>query len=258
MADAPLSRQPIDGLPGWFCDHRSSVTSTNKLLLEAARDGMQIDRQWLTADEQRGGLGRRGRIWASPPGNMYGSVGLIDPADADRLGTLPLVAALAAHHAISDALPPLMRANVCVKWPNDILIDKAKCAGLLLEAQHIGQASCVVLGFGINCAHAPIDTPYPACALSHHGAHIVPAQLWQQLASAFANYLEIWDRGHNFADIRTQWLAVAAGLGDQITVNLATHSQTGKFETIDDEGFLLLNTGDSCIERISAGDVFFA
>lgn len=225
--------------------------------MDAASDGASIDRLWWTADEQLGGRGRRGRQWASPPGNMYASVGLVDPAAPESLGTLPLLAALAAHNAISDALPSDRKETCQIKWPNDVLINRAKCAGLLLEAFSNNGAVGVVIGFGINCAHAPTDTPYPTATLVAQGATISPHALWRALADSFAHYLQLWDRGRNFAEIRQLWLANAVGVGEEITVNLANGSKRGIFHTIDDEGFLLLNSANKKAERISAGDVFF-
>lgn len=251
------AQAPIDGLTGWHHIHQPSVGSTNQLLIETATQGGAIDRLWWTADQQLGGRGRRGRQWASPPGNMYASVGLLDAAAPQALGTLPLVAAVAAHKAVADALPDARKAACQIKWPNDVLINRAKCAGLLLEAFSHKGATGVVIGFGINCAHAPTDTPYPTATLVAQGATISPHQLWRALADSFAHYLEIWDRGRNFSEIRRIWLANAVGIGEEITVNLASGSKRGIFQTIDDEGFLLLNSANNEAERISAGDVFF-
>lgn len=225
--------------------------------MDTARQGSDINQVWWTADEQLAGRGRRGRHWVSPPGNMYGSVGLIDIAPSQALGTLPLVAALAAHYAITELLPPDIRPLCQIKWPNDILINKSKCAGLLLESFATNGKMGVVLGFGINCAHAPSDTLYPATTLAAQGATIAPDMLWRGLASALSKHLEVWDKGRNFAEIRRLWLSAAAGIGQPVTVNLANSSKSGIFEAIDGEGFLLLNTSYNTTERISAGDVFF-
>lgn len=256
MRAAHPNKVPVDGLAGWHHFHQSSVGSTSQLLMDAARDGASIDRLWCTADEQLGGRGRRGRQWVSPSGNMYASVGLIDAASTEALGTLPLVVAVAVHKTISDALPPATRASCQIKWPNDILINRAKCAGLLLEAFSHQGSTGVIVGIGINCAHSPSDTPYPTATMNAQGATIAPIELWRLLAHHFAHYLGVWDRGSNFAEIRRLWLASAVGIGEQISVNLATGSKSGIFQTIDQEGFLLLNTANNKTERISAGDVF--
>ena len=123
----------------------SETGSTNDDVAALARDGA-LEGVWLRAERQSGGKGRQGRAWQSPPGNLYASTLVrVDPRHPPP-PTLALVAAVALHEAVSRHTT---RARI--KWPNDIIINRAKLAGILLERQ----ADAVVIGFGVNLAHHP-------------------------------------------------------------------------------------------------------
>ncbi|MFZ2099350.1 MAG: biotin--[acetyl-CoA-carboxylase] ligase [Oricola sp.] len=233
-----------------------SVGSTNAEAMALASDG-DAGNLWITAAEQLSGRGRRGRDWSSPPGNLYASALLIDPAPPERLGTLPLVAAVAVHDAISaSGLPD--DARLAIKWPNDILLNGAKCCGMLLESQNLRDGRlAVVIGCGVNIASFPDPGLYRATALAREGIAATPATLFAHLARAFDRAIALWDCGRGIGAIRERWLANARGLGETITVNLATSRVEGLFEGIDADGTLLLRTGEGILRPISAGDLFF-
>ena len=102
------------------------------------------------AKTQTAGRGRRGRTWVSEPGNLYASLLLTDPAPPERFPELSFVAALALHDAIGGRIPGLA-ARLVLKWPNDLLIDRNKFAGILIE----GEGAAVAIGIGVNCVHHP-------------------------------------------------------------------------------------------------------
>src|SRR5215470_17355290 len=110
-----------------------SVGSTNVEALARARAG-ERGPLWITARAQTAGRGRRGRQWVSEPGNLYATLLLVDPAPAERAAELSFVAALATHDAIV-ACAPALGARLAFKWPNDLLLDGAKVAGILIEAE---------------------------------------------------------------------------------------------------------------------------
>ena len=148
--------------------HLARTGSTNdeakRLAAEGAADGTLI---W--ADSQTAGRGRRGRLWQSPPGNLYVSIILRPGLPVARLGQVGFAAALAIVETAASLLPP--SAVVCCKWPNDVLIDGRKTAGLLLETDSLadGSAAWLVLGVGINIAGHPADTEYPATSFAAAG-----------------------------------------------------------------------------------------
>ncbi|GAC1328794.1 MAG: biotin--[acetyl-CoA-carboxylase] ligase [Beijerinckiaceae bacterium] len=231
-----------------------SLGSTNEEAMQHARD-RDPGRLWVVAREQSEGRGRRGRIWASPSGNLYASLLLIDAAPAEHLPELGFVAGVALLRALHDSLGGDPRLGL--KWPNDILFDGAKLSGILLESTQLagGRTACVV-GFGVNCRSHPSTLPYPATDLAAIGTSLdAPEDVLPRLSDAMAEMLQVWAAGKGFATIRQQWLAGALGLGEAIRVTLGSGSVSGIFETIDARGRLLLRDG---AERrtIEAADVF--
>lgn len=246
----------IDGLAGWRRLHLPAVGSTNEEALDLAAAG-DSGRLWVTAGEQLSGRGRRGRGWVSPPGNLYGSALLVDPAPLSRLGALPLVAAIAVRDAIAACgLPD--GTELAIKWPNDILLDGAKCCGMLLESRPLVKGPlAVVIGCGINIAHHPEPGIYPATSLNRAGIEATPETLFANLARAMDAALSLWDGGRNVAAIRDRWMENARGIGKTIAVNLATDRLEGLFQGIDADGLLLLRDARGTIHSVSAGDLFF-
>jgi BirA family transcriptional regulator, biotin operon repressor / biotin---[acetyl-CoA-carboxylase] ligase len=232
-----------------------TVGSTNAEAFARARAG-ERGPLWIAARRQTAGRGRRGRPWVSEPGNLYASLLLTDPAPPQRAAELSLVAALAAHDALIDRAPTL-GPRLTLKWPNDVLCDGAKLAGILIEGESLpAGVLAVVIGIGVNCAHHPPDTAYPATNLKDAGAVVLPESLAPALAAAMDRRLIEWERGANFADTRAAWLKRAAGLGAPARVRLPERDIEGIAETLDDVGRLVLRLADGRPEYISAGEMF--
>lgn len=251
-----MTGTPIEGLPDWRHLDLLSVGSTNAEAMALAREG-DPGRLWVTAGEQVSGRGRRGRDWTSPPGNLYASALVIDPGPLALLGSLPLVAAVAVRDAIAACdLPD--GVSLKIKWPNDILLNSAKCCGMLLESQKLRDGRiAAVIGCGINIVSHPDPGLYRATALNREGVSATPQTLFAHLARTFDSALTLWDEGRGMTAIRSRWLEHAQGIGETITVNLASGGVEGLFEGIDADGVLLLRTGQGTIRRISTGDLFF-
>jgi BirA family biotin operon repressor/biotin-[acetyl-CoA-carboxylase] ligase len=229
-----------------------TLGSTNAEAQALARAG-ECGPVWVTAARQEAGRGRRGKGWVSPPGNLYASLLLTDPAPPAEAAQLSFVAALALHDAVAECAPQLGPA-LKVKWPNDLLLGEAKIAGILIEAES-GPPFSAVIGMGINCASHPPDTPYAATDLASAGALVTPDSLLPALARAMQTRLAQWDRGQGFAAIRSAWLRRAAGLGGAIRVRLPEREFSGHFEGLDDDGRLLVR-GEDGLTAVTAGEVF--
>lgn len=232
------------------------TSSTNTECFERARKGA-LSGLWVTAAKQTGGRGRRGRPWTSEAGNLYASLLLIDPAPMERLGSLPLAVAIAVQSAIASVMP-IGSPPVLIKWPNDILIERKKVCGILLEAETLPDGrQAIVIGCGINVAVAPEAGLYPIARLSDYGCAVSPADLFAHLFREVADILRLWDSANGIGEIMARWRKVAGGIGETITVNLPTQSISGRFVGIDDTGLLQLQTDDGGVRLIAAGDVFF-
>jgi BirA family biotin operon repressor/biotin-[acetyl-CoA-carboxylase] ligase len=231
-----------------------TLGSTNAEALSRARAGEQGP-LWIVAERQTAGRGRRGNAWASEPGNLFASLLLTEGLPAAHLPELCFVVALAVRDAVGEAAPHL-EPRLKLKWPNDLLLDGAKFVGILIEGETVRDRSVVVAGIGINCAHHPADLPYPVTDLAASGAVVTPADLMRALARTMRARLAQWDAGSGFAAIRAEWLAHAAGIGGDIRVRLADRELSGKFETLDRMGRLMLRLPAGNLEAITVGEVF--
>jgi BirA family biotin operon repressor/biotin-[acetyl-CoA-carboxylase] ligase len=227
--------------------------STNAEALSLARQG-ECGALWVVARRQTAGRGRRGREWISEPGNLYASLLLTAPSPAEHWPELSFVAALAIHDAIVEVAAEL-RPQLAIKWPNDLLLAGAKFAGILIEGEGGGEGA-VVVGIGVNCASHPADTDHPATDLATAGARIAPDTLMAALSAKMLGRLAQWNQGEGFSTIRADWLARAAGLGDDVRVRLADREIVGRFEALDARGGLVLRLPDGKATTVAAGDVF--
>jgi BirA family biotin operon repressor/biotin-[acetyl-CoA-carboxylase] ligase len=221
-----------------------TIDSTNEEARRLAASG-ETGPLWITAHEQTAGRARRGRDWISNPGNLYATLLLPPEGPVEQRAQLSLVAGVAAAEAVA-----AFADNVALKWPNDVLIGGEKVAGLLLES--FGGA--VAIGFGVNLAHAPNGTEFPATSIAALTKAPAPDEALAELARQWDAWYDIW-RHQGFAPVRIAWLARAHGLGEGLRVRLSDGEMTGTFVGLDNDGALLLRRDDG-IARVTAGDVF--
>ena len=239
---------------GFRLSVHDTLASTNTEALALARRG-ETGPLWVTARQQTAGRGRRGNAWISVPGNFYATLLLCDPAAPENAPQLSFVAALAVFDAIADRATAL-REKLELKWPNDILCGGQKLAGILIEGETIAARLAVAVGIGVNCMHHPVDTAYPATDLAAAGTAVSAEDLFFALSGAMARRLAQWRRGDDFQSIRTNWLDRAAGIGGEMRVRLPNREFSGRAETLDEGGRLLLRLADGTLQTITAGDVF--
>src|SRR5215813_4953098 len=161
-----------------------------------------------------------------------------------RAAQLSFVAALALHDAITTVAPTLA-PRLALKWPNDVLCDGAKLAGILIEAEGT-QPLVAAVGIGVNCRHHPAQTDFPATDLAAAGAAVTAEALFAELSLAMVCRLREWEAG--FASIRADWLRRA--LGGDLQVRLGARELAGRFETLDESGRLMLRLPDGRLEAI--------
>lgn len=235
--------------------------STNVEALTSARQGAKAP-CWFVTSEQTAGRGRRQRPWIAPRGNLASSVlELLNVAPAVA-ATLGFAAGLAIASALRQvSLEAALRSGAspafALKWPNDVLADGRKMVGMLLEAEQMGAGLAVVVGIGTNVVAAPTDTPTPAVSLRAMGIEVTAEDLFTALSDSWVEYFGIWNNGRGFADIRKLWLDRAAGLGQAVAIRSGHAMIEGTFETIDEQGCMVVRTTEGRLVPITAGDVHF-
>ncbi len=197
----------------------------------------------VTADEQSAGRGRQGRQWLSPRGNFFASLVVrpdVPPAHYSEYSFLTAV-------ILRDTIAVFSEQPVTLKWPNDVLADGKKCAGILIEAEH----GSLIIGIGVNLLYAPPPdvVPYPAAALNIHDKQKFTSELMIK-----------WTHWHNiylrdgFSAIRAEWLCRAHALGHEIAVQTPHKKLHGIFSGLDDQGNLLLTQGTQAV-KVTTADV---
>lgn len=233
---------------------RDEVGSTMEEARRALGQG-EPGQLWIVARSQSAGRGRHGRQWGSPPGNLYASLLLTEPCEPALAPQLGFVAGLALHDAAAKLLGP-SASKLALKWPNDLLLDRAKISGLLLEGESRAGRFSVIIGCGVNIASRPDDTPYPAAFLRQEQPGAGVEAMLAALSDAWAERFEIWRRPGGFGPTRTAWLERAAFLGEMITIRLADGPLVGRFAGLDPHGRLELET-EAGRRLIDAGDLYF-
>lgn len=223
----------------------AEIASTNTALLARLGQGDSREGHWLIADRQTAGRGRVGRQWNDGLGNFMGStIACLLPGDPPA-PTLALVAGVALHRTLGD-IPGMQ-----LKWPNDVLVDGAKLAGILLERQ----GDAVVVGIGVNLASAPQVPDRPTVALADLGHPVSRDAFAQALAHEWQRALALWHQ-QGWPALREDWLARAHPRGTLLSVrDRDAGTIIGAFAGLETDGAALLRLADGATRAIHAGDI---
>jgi len=241
---------------GTPCVVSALTDSTNDDALAAAREGAPHGALFVT-DEQRKGRGRRGNTWHAPPGEaLLFSVVLRPELAAERAACLSLVAGLAVRAAVAQELAKASVATTAlVKWPNDVVVERRKVAGILVESQMRGERlGAAVVGVGLNVGRLelPDDVAARATSLALLGASVVREELLTSVLGELALRLGALERGETPLDtLATELSAHDALAGERVTVGAVTGTATG----IDALGNLEVLDAAGCIHRVASGHV---
>lgn len=231
------------------------VDSTNAEALRRARAGAP-EKLWICAERQSAGRGRSGRQWLSNEGNLFASLLLRPDCKLETAVQLAFVAGLAAFDAVA-ALDDALLPGLQLKWPNDLLLERGKLGGILLESVPSGaDAASVIIGTGLNLASHPGDTASPATDLAEHGVTASTDAAFSALAYATAHWLDVWRNGAGWPRVRTEWQERSLPVGSHIRVNAGSGPLEGRLAGMDKSGALLVDTGGPSPVIITAGDVF--
>lgn len=232
--------------------HRyQTVSSTNDILKEMAEDGA---REWtaVLAENQTAGRGRRGRKWYSPTGNLYLSVLMKPVVELVDLPRMSLLLSLAVHHAIRAE-----SVSLALKWPNDILWEGRKLAGILIEGKTVDERVIhVVAGIGVNMnletSALPEDLRHRVTSLKEAGIGWSKEEVLQRLERYIPEYSFSF-RGPEWEMARAEWCRHASWNRDYLFTE-GRRRLVGRPVDLTDEGHLVLQTGSGKV-TIKAGEL---
>ena len=247
-----------------------SIGSTNAEAIAAANAG-DPGGIWFVARQQTAGRGRRGRTWENPHGNLAATLLLVPEADTSVAATLGFVAGVALSGALSSILPNGSvkigidgadelngSGRIALKWPNDVLADGAKLAGILLEASKMPDGKhAIAIGIGINIVAAPTGLPYPATSLVDLSNERTAEDVFEALSDAWVEAFGLWNDGLGIEAVLQRWRGSAAGIGAPVSISQDGNILRGIFETIDAAGRLIVRADDDRRIAVTAGDVHF-
>ncbi|MGV8948602.1 MAG: biotin--[acetyl-CoA-carboxylase] ligase [Candidatus Paracaedibacter sp.] len=230
------------------------VGSTNDeakvLLAIGAEEGTVV-----RAERQTAGRGRRGRQWISEPGNLYCSIILCPQCPLSQVSQLSFVIALAVGNTV---MPYLTEHNLLsYKWPNDLLLQKEKVAGILIETESQGGdlAEACVIGIGLNLNIIPEHSAYPVTALKNHSKLPLDRDvLFSELLIQIVNQYQIWQK-EGFNPIREAWMERAHGLRQELLITVGENQIRGQFIGLSPEGALLLKEENGFTHTLMSAEV---
>lgn len=241
--------------PVLILDETESTNAEARRRAEAG-DGGPL---WITARKQTAGRGRRGRKWESESGNLASTLLLLTRKSPAEAAQLTFAASLAVADLLDRYVPP---ALVTIKWPNDVLLDRRKTSGILIESGPAPAGGLwLAIGIGVNLNQTPGDTERPAtCIAEHLSQGVVAAPSVDEAAKGLAETFGVWlDRWMTFGfqPVLDAWIARTPGLYGPCTARLTNETLTGTADGVEADGSLRLKLPDGSLRIISAGDVFF-
>ena len=241
---------------GWRIDYHLSATSSNDLALAALRQSAgDAEGMCFQVGEQTKGRGRRGRKWVSQSGNgLYLSIILCPEAPRLTWSGLSFMASLAVYKALLRFIEDTYKPGCSLKWPNDILYNGRKLAGILLEASTEG----VIVGCGVNLTNAPLikQTDFPPVALDElvTSGSVDPKALGCAVMHQMAGLYATWQAG-GMQNILKEWRSYCDMKGRSVRIQTVRDVIIGTYRDIGSDGQLIMQKEDGEIVQIHAGDV---
>jgi BirA family biotin operon repressor/biotin-[acetyl-CoA-carboxylase] ligase len=235
----------------WRLEIFSELPSTSDFCIARAKEG-EAEGLAVFAARQSAGRGSRGRNWLSPPGNVALSVLLRPDMAPAQSSIFPLLAGIAVAEAVAAALPngpaPML------KWPNDVLLNGEKCAGLLIDATpDKNRIDWLVVGIGINAGYAPELSDRVVTCLAAHGATATALEVAESVLARLSNWLDIFAK-NGTSPIIEAWTKNAHPIGTPLQVKTPSQIIAGNFAGLSPRGELLLSA-ENRIESFSTGEI---
>jgi len=236
--------------------HYDELSSTNELAYNLAENQQIFDHELILANYQTKGRGRLQRDWYSPYGNLYFSLILQPKINLNQISKISFVVSCAIQKTFEKIFNKYeLKAEIKNKWPNDLLINNQKIAGILIESKNSHNLNeFLVVGVGINIASNPTGTIFPATNLASFSINISTLDLLKLFLDEFEILYENWLK-FGFKNIRELWLKNAYNLNQNITIKPSNTKISGVFKNIDDDGNILIEI-DNKIMKFFFGDIF--
>jgi BirA family biotin operon repressor/biotin-[acetyl-CoA-carboxylase] ligase len=237
-----------------FTIHQFEVLdSTNDLAKNLANNRQIFDREIIVANQQNKGRGRLDRQWVSPQGNLYFSLVLQPKIAIEKIPQMSLVVIVILNLAVQK-IAKNFQLKIENKWPNDLLINNKKVAGILLESINYNNiCEYLIIGIGININSFPPDLSNIADKLQNYFPTITAEEMLEKFLDEFDILYKNW-RDFGFKNFRQLWRQNAYNLNQEITIKPNNNETRGIFKDIDDEGNLLLEINQK-IHKFNCGDV---
>jgi BirA family biotin operon repressor/biotin-[acetyl-CoA-carboxylase] ligase len=230
----------------WDVHAYDSVVSTNdtarNLALQGAKEGTLV-----VAETQSGGYGRRGSVWASPPGGLWFSFVLRPHLPPERASGLSIVGAVALAHTVND----IAGLGARIKWPNDVFVGGRKLAGVMVLSAGEG---VVVVGAGVNVNVTEKELPDPGwyeatSLLRETGNRTTRAELLARFLAEFEGRYFAY-RSPDHANLINEWRELSLVIGESVTATVGDETIRGTVFGLEDDGGIVLRLADGSHRKL--------
>lgn len=207
----------------------------------------------IVSAQQTAGRGRRGRSWESLPGNIYFTYITYQSCTLLKAPQLSFVACVAVGEVLRSFLSP--PHTLLYKWPNDLLLNGKKVAGILLETLSIPNKKEIayLIGCGINLVTSPLEARYSPTSFQEEGVSLSYDGTLQKIARSLQDSIQLW-QSEGFVPVRRAWMNFSMGLGNVLSFDVDNQRLEGVSQGIDEEGALVLETPQGIL-KLRAGEV---
>ncbi len=214
----------------------------------------------IVAKEQTNGKGSKGKSWKSIAGNLHMSILLQSTVSISRLKELSFLIAVVLHETIKELIikSNAPKADIKLKWPNDVLMDGKKLAGILIESKRLDGINYVVIGIGVNTHFIPDVPNIEITSLFNEGIILKDSDYFlSSFMSKFQTYYLKWTNTDSFDTIRKKWLKFAYNLNNIVILDNGVRKVSGVFRGIDQDGAICIELNGGVVQSFSSGQVTF-
>ncbi len=250
---------PSDYRYYWYEDIDSTNLEAFRKCQTAPRGRDGVSGSWFCARHQTGGRGSNGKEWESVDGNLHASLLTTTTCPPEHLSQVSILAALAAITAIEQLAPATLNIqDLCLKWPNDILLNHRKVCGVLVESRSSQKNgnNDIVIGTGINLEGSPGEGGlFRPGNLRQAGWKCSRGELFAALVRSTRDWFAIWRESLGFEELRLAWLEHSCHTGWQMQIKAGKERHAGRFTTLSKAGELVLERPDGTTENIASGHI---